>query len=737
MKHLIICREYPPAPSGGIGTYAFHLSRLLAEAGECVHVIGQMWEKARAKVEEQCQGRLVIHRVACEDWAALLPRQPHPSLKGEARFLFNSNFPAQAFSWEAGLLAERLVEQEGIDIIESQDYEAPIYYLQLRRALGIGPGRQPPCFIHIHSPTEFIARHNDWDMSLPQIVTAKRLEDYTILAADALLCPSSYLSRQAEAHYGLPHDSIRVIPLPAGNNPKLERGNDIWEHGTICYSGRLERRKGVIEWIEAAAAVAADHPAVRFEFIGLNVLGNNTISSEKFLDRLVPRRFKSRFIFRGEQDRASIPKFLSRARIAVVPSRWENFPNTCVEAMCSGLPVIASREGGMAEMIEDGRTGWLASRAGSEGLEEALRRALNTPPDVLAEMGRQSSASIRSMCDNSKIVEKHLEFRSRLVEKGPQRSFSLASNLPWGGSKVSERAERRASQPVAFGGIAVIVACSGERRRLDASLSSLTLQTQKPATIIIVHDGDEKEQRSAVLRSPESRGWKIIYATGGMASIKNAGIEAALASGLDPLGFVFLREGERLRPDSLFEFERVLRHCPEVGLVSCWTGKAGAKYRASVKPCPAFPYQWVVNEAAQFSAVRTEALLEAERFRPVMEDGYESWDLFNAVMAAGWAAVTIPAVLGEGVSEATSLPRSPHDHVPGHMRRLLIERFADLIARDAPDVILLAASNSEHLPVGQAMLRHPRKMAMLVLARAGKKIRRAVSRLFGALIERF
>ncbi len=48
MRHLIVCREYPPVPypPGGIGTYVANIARLLAEAGEEVHVIGPRWAGA-------------------------------------------------------------------------------------------------------------------------------------------------------------------------------------------------------------------------------------------------------------------------------------------------------------------------------------------------------------------------------------------------------------------------------------------------------------------------------------------------------------------------------------------------------------------------------------------------------------------------------------------------------------------------------------------------------------------
>ena len=213
MRHLLICREYPPASyaAGGIGAYAHHIVQLLADRGETVHVIGQRWPGAPAAIEEHCAGRLVIHRV--ELGAAPDDRRPGAR---EARALFASSFPVQAFAWTAGLLAERLVEEEGIDLIEGQDWEAPLYYFQLRRALGLGPSRLPPCVVHLHSPTEFIVRHNGWDPGRPANVLAKRLEDHTIATADAWLCSSRFLARGAEARFGLGNGQVDVIQLPIG-----------------------------------------------------------------------------------------------------------------------------------------------------------------------------------------------------------------------------------------------------------------------------------------------------------------------------------------------------------------------------------------------------------------------------------------------------------------------------------------------------------------------------------------
>lgn len=114
----------------------------------------------------------------------------------ELEGLLQSPFPTQVFSWHASLLTEQLVEEEGIDIIESQDYLAPLYYFQLRRALGLGPKKHTSCLKHIHSTSEFIGSFNNMDKYYPWWQPVNRLESYSISSADALLCPSQYYANQ-------------------------------------------------------------------------------------------------------------------------------------------------------------------------------------------------------------------------------------------------------------------------------------------------------------------------------------------------------------------------------------------------------------------------------------------------------------------------------------------------------------------------------------------------------------
>jgi hypothetical protein len=97
--------------------------------------------------------------------------------------------------------------------------------------------------------------------------------------------------------------------------------------------------------------------------------------------------------------------------------------------MASGLPVIATREGGMAEMISNGHTGFLTESSIPEQLASALRGALSLSPEQLSEMGRKAAAAIKQSCNPSKVAEAHFTLRSQLVRRGSDDVAKLRREL--------------------------------------------------------------------------------------------------------------------------------------------------------------------------------------------------------------------------------------------------------------------------------------------------------------------
>lgn len=665
MKHLFLCREFPPSPypAGGIGTYVLNITRLLAERGETVHLIGQRWEGAAQQTERQCDGRLIIHRIAAEDRDLYPSLMPPDIAAREVHAMQASSFPSQWFSWVAAGLAERLVESEGIDLIEGQEWEAPLYYFLLRRSLGLGPARNPPVIVHLHSPTEFIFRSNDWSPQRPDYLPMKRFEDHVILAADALLCPSRFLAAQCSRKYDLAEEAVAVIPLPLGDTKPLIRSATVWQNGSVCYLGRLEPRKGVIEFVDAAVEVSYEYPDATFEFIGADMPLIEGISVLQYVEQRIPEAMRGRFLFYGPRPRFELLRMLGQARIAAVPSRWENFPNTALEALSSGLPVLATRNGGMGEMLDDNHTGWLAdddARPLATRLAETLRRALDTPPAKLCEMGDRASRSIRQFCNNDSIVARHLAFRRQCVEDGSTRSMAPPQNLPW-----SEHASRPVATPcsvAASGGVAVVVvALAGE----DPSATLATLQTQSLShSAILVSDQPATDPEVGF----------VAHHGSSTAVARRLALDSHKLDGFRAV--MFVRAGIHLHPNALAAMNSALVHRAEVGIIVPWTDASTKNFGEM----PAFPYQWLADSTGWTALYRTAALRDAL----VLEtEASDPWEVGTAIMAAGWSSLRLPALL------AINDVQSSDVRDLAWRRRAIAERHAHLIAQDVATLISL------------------------------------------------
>lgn len=139
--------------------------------------------------------------------------------------------------------------------------------------------------------------------------------------------------------------------------------------------------------VAAAAILAASCPELRFQ-----VVGDGSRRGE--LEALARARGVDGVMeFLGHRD--DVPGLLAGADIFVLPSRSEAFPNGAIEAMASGLPVIASAVGGLRDLIEAGRTGLLVPPADPEALADAVR-SLVRAPERAAALGAAAGDEVRA-----------------------------------------------------------------------------------------------------------------------------------------------------------------------------------------------------------------------------------------------------------------------------------------------------------------------------------------------------
>lgn len=170
---------------------------------------------------------------------------------------------------------------------------------------------------------------------------------------------------------GLPKEHIVVKPNFVDMPAPMEQ-----DRAGFLFVGRLSPEKGVTLLTEASAA----QPGVRVRVAGSG-------PQAKLLEGARPAIHAL-----GALPAGDVRAEMMRASALLMPSIWyENFPRTLVEAYACGLPVIASRLGALAELVEDGVTGLLFRAGDAQDLTRAMRWAMANPAEM-ARMGRNARA---------------------------------------------------------------------------------------------------------------------------------------------------------------------------------------------------------------------------------------------------------------------------------------------------------------------------------------------------------
>ena len=188
--------------------------------------------------------------------------------------------------------------------------------------------------------------------------------------------------REVLVEAGVEGDRISVIPsgvdVPRFAGAAKMRGKarlEEWHPGmtdpVVLVIGALVRRKGHAVLLEAARRLATRGLHVRYVFCGDG-------ECREQLERLVEQSRLTEFVrFMGWRD--DIVRVLAGADIVAVPSLSEGLGVAALEAMAAALPVIASRTGGLAEVVLDGTTGWLVPPGEAGILAEVIEAAVRDP----------------------------------------------------------------------------------------------------------------------------------------------------------------------------------------------------------------------------------------------------------------------------------------------------------------------------------------------------------------------
>jgi glycosyltransferase involved in cell wall biosynthesis len=352
MRILILNSEYPPI-GGGAGNASAHIADQLDRTGHTVTVLTAAFGSL-PRTEQK--GSVTVHRVP-----ALRRRQDRSNPFEQALFILSASFwtlqGIPRFKPHA-TLAFFGVPSGAVAWLAKKIYQVP-YIVSLR-------GGDVPGF----RPYDFRVYHRLVAPFLRQIWRN----------ADAVVANSNGL-RQLANNFD-PHCEVPVIPNGVDLHAYTPPARD-WSFPRLLSVGRLVHQKG----LDLAMRALGGLKEFRWEW---QIVGDGPqmAALQSLAEEL---GIQDRVIFHGWQSREGLMECYRQANVFLFPSRHEGMPNAMLEAMASGLPVIASCIAGNEELVLHEKTGYLVPSEDIETLRTALKRVLSDPalPEQMGSASRR------------------------------------------------------------------------------------------------------------------------------------------------------------------------------------------------------------------------------------------------------------------------------------------------------------------------------------------------------------
>ncbi len=184
---------------------------------------------------------------------------------------------------------------------------------------------------------------------------------------------------------------------------------------TLVSVARLVEKKGIEYGIRAFAEVARDRSGLRYL-----IAGDGPLRPE-LADLVAELGLDEKVSFLGAIRADTVPGLLAEAHMLVAPSVTavdgdaEGVPLTIMEAMASGMPVVASRHGGIPELVVDGESAFLVPERDVDALAERITHLIENP-DVWPKMGRAGRAFVEEHFNIEKLNDQLVELYRRAMD---------------------------------------------------------------------------------------------------------------------------------------------------------------------------------------------------------------------------------------------------------------------------------------------------------------------------------
>ncbi|MCU0490129.1 MAG: glycosyltransferase family 4 protein [Chloroflexaceae bacterium] len=214
--------------------------------------------------------------------------------------------------------------------------------------------------------------------------------------AGALLIGSRSFAEEVQHNHGTPLERFTIVP--GAVEVERFRPRPGWQAGALrepsrpalLYHGRVDRRKGVLDLLEAMALLKQQRPASMPRLI-ISGIGPD---SDAARERTTALSLHDDVVFTGYADYNQVPQVYHQGDLFVSPTYAEGFSNTILEAMASGLPIVSTATVGVVDCLRHDENGLLVPPGDVHALAEALHTMCNNGP-LRTRLARQAFTEVQ------------------------------------------------------------------------------------------------------------------------------------------------------------------------------------------------------------------------------------------------------------------------------------------------------------------------------------------------------
>ena len=591
MNLVYVCREFGPVTGGGIGTYIYNVCMAMAGRGHNVYLVTDCFH---------------------EDNMGQLPSGVHlvPTISTPAHRRDNFISVHHEYSYRILDTLRELICRIDPDIIEFAEFGVEGFAtIRAKRLLNEFPNVK--LIIKLHTPSSLLYHINEDRKLYSDILCDCSMEDYCVRYADMVTSPSLSLADYFKERVG--RQDICQCPYPM-DLPVREGQRKFSQEQVhrVRFIGSVQVRKGLDTFIEAAKLVLAVEPDFSFEIWGAD--RNAPMFGRSYVDILkrdIPEELTEKISFAGGVPYSEIPALFDESCFCVYPSRWENWANVCLEAMSFGCVVIASQNGGMGEMIEHGRSGFVVDPLNPKELADII---LDNFPKM----------------DNLQTISGAARIRSREICEPDATSSRIEQNYEVSWDKRTWK--NCTDAPL----VSVVIPYFNQPQYVQETVLSVKASTYSNIEIVVVNDGSTTEEANEVFKALEGI-TKVQKKNGGLSSARNAGIFAAGGDFILPLD-----SDDTIHPEYIKRAVEALLNNEDLAYVSCHAQNFG-ELKGSYIPLGYVPELMLfINTDGKCSNLYRRLVFDQTDGYDEVMTSYEDWDFLITLHENGFQGDVLP-----------------------------------------------------------------------------------------------